>query len=87
MLSEVGVTQEVEEARNIMEGARSLRSKVVAQLLKACRQEKAARLCVGWGEDLEMPWAGVAREAVGDRFGKSRWVTRLKDGSTLILKP
>ena len=87
LLSEVGVTQEVEEARNIMEGARSLRSKIVAQLLAACRQEKAARLCVGWGEEFGMPWAGAAREAVGDRFGESRWVTRLKDGSTLILKP
>jgi hypothetical protein len=87
MLSEVGVAQQVDEARNIMESARSLRSKVVAQLLQACRQEKAARLCVGWAEELALPWANVAREAVGDRFGTSRWVTRLKDGSTLILKP
>lgn len=87
MLSEVGVNQEVEEARNIMEGAGSLRSKVVAQFLQACRQEKAARLCVGWSEELDLPWASAAREAVGDRFGESRWVTRLKDGSTLILKP
>ncbi len=87
MLSEVGVKQEIEEARNIMESAATLRSKVVAQLLKACRQEKAARLCVGWGEELGMPWAEAARKAVGDRFGTSRWVTRLKDGSTLILKP
>jgi hypothetical protein len=87
MLSETGVAQEVEEARNIMESARSLRSKVVAQLLQACRQEKAARLCVGWAEELVLPWANAARQAVGNRFGTSRWVTRLKDGSTLILKP
>ncbi len=87
MLSEVGLSQEVEEARNIMESARSLRSKVVAQHLRACHQEKAARLCVGWSEELELPWAATARDAVGDRFGHSRWVTRLKDGSTLILKP
>ena len=87
MLSEVGVTQEVDEARNIMEGARSLRSNVLSQLLQACRQEKAARLCIGWAEELDLPWAKAAREAVGDRFGDSRWVTRLKDGTTLILKP
>jgi len=34
MLSDVGVRQGVEEARNIMEGVRSLRPKVLATLLK-----------------------------------------------------
>jgi hypothetical protein len=87
MLSEVGVRQEVDEARHIMESAVSLRSKVVARFLQACRQEKATRLCVGWSEELDLPWAAAARKAVGNRFGKSRWITRLKDGSTLILKP
>jgi hypothetical protein len=87
MLSEIGVAQEVDEAKNIMESAQSLRSKVVAQFLQACRQEKAARLLVGWAEELDLSWATAARAAVGDRFGTSRWVTRLKDGSTLILKP
>ena len=87
MLSEVGVSQEVDEARNIMESAQALRSKMIAQLLQACRQEKAARLCVGWAEELALLWANAARQSVGDRFGTSRWVTRLKDGSTLILKP
>jgi hypothetical protein len=87
LLSEVGVRQEIDEARQIMEGARSLRSRKLAKLLKACRQEKAARLCVGWGEELGLPWARAAREAVGDRFGASRWVRSMKDGSTLILKP
>ena len=87
MLSEVGLNQEIGEARSVMEGARSLRSKVIANTLQACRQEKAARLCVGWSEELDLPWAAAARKAVGDRFSKNRWVTRLKDGSTLILKP
>lgn len=87
MLSEVGVCEEVDEARRIMEGARSLRSKVVSGFLRACLQEKAARLCVGWAEELVLPWAGAVREAAGDRFGKSRWVKRLQDGRTLILKP
>ena len=87
MLSEVGVMQEVQEARNILESARSLRSKVVSQFLRAWREEKAARLCVGWSEELGLPWAEAACESIGDRFGKSRWVKRLKDGSILMFKP
>ena len=46
MLSEVGVHQGIEEARNIMEGARSLRPEVLTTLLKNCRRVKVVRLCV-----------------------------------------
>jgi hypothetical protein len=87
MLSEVGVHQGIEEARNIMEGARGLRPEVLATLLKNCRRVKVVRLCLRWSEDLNLPWAGAAKEAVGNRFGKSRWTARLKDGTTLVLKP
>src|SRR5207247_5089192 len=63
MLSEVGVHQGIEEARNIMEGDRSLRPAVLSTLLKNCRRVKVARLCVRWAEELTLPWAAVAREA------------------------
>lgn len=87
MLSEVGVHQEIDEARQIAEGARNLRAKVLDTFLKACRQEKAARLCVLWAEELSLPWAAAARLAVGDRFGNRRWVKRMGDGTTLVLNP
>lgn len=87
MLSEVGVHQEVDEARNIMEGLRQLRTARLAKLLSACRMVKAARLCVGWSEELGLPWAGKAREAAEEKMGSGRWIARLKDGRTLILKP
>jgi hypothetical protein len=87
MLSEVGVHQEVDEARNIMEGLRQLRTAHLAKLLSACRMVKAVRLCVGWSEELGLPWAGKAREAAEGKMGTGRWVARLKDGRTLILKP
>jgi hypothetical protein len=87
MLSEVGVHQPVEEAHGIVESVRQLRSRQLATLLNHCRMTKAIRLCVVWAEKLGLPWAEKAREAVGDRTGSSRWVKRLKDGSTLILKP
>lgn len=87
MLSEVGVHQEVDEARNIMEGVRQLRTRHLMRLLAACRMIKAVRLCVGWSEQLGLPWAAKAREAAEGKMGSGRWVARLKDGRTLILKP
>src|ERR1035438_5999963 len=55
MLSEVGVNQGIEEARNIMEGARSLRPEVLTTLVKNCRRVKVVRLCVSWAEELNLP--------------------------------
>ena len=87
MLSEVGVHQGIEEARNIMEGARSLRPEVLATLLKNCRRVKVVRLSVLWAEALNLPWAAAARKAAGRNLGRSRWTARLKDGTTLTLTP
>lgn len=87
MLSEVGVHQELEEARGIMESVRQLRSRELATLLQHCQMTKAIRLCVNWAEEFGLPWAEMAREAAAERMGRGRWVRRLKDGSTLILKP
>lgn len=86
MLGEVGVYQEVEEARSIMEGVRQLRSRQLKLLLSNCRMVKAVRLCVVWARELDLPWAGQAREAASGRMGSGRWVARLKNGNTLILK-
>jgi hypothetical protein len=54
-LAEVGIHQGVEESRNLMEGVRSLRPEVLGLLLQHCRRVKAARLCVLWSEDLQLP--------------------------------
>ena len=85
MLTEVGVKQGVEEARNIMESVRSLRPEVLASLLNHCHRVKVHRLCVQWAEELNLDWAAFARKSC--KQGKSRWSTRLKDGTTLTLKP
>ncbi len=87
MLSEVGVHQEVDEAKGIMENVRHLRMHELAVLLTNCRMVKAVRLCVNWSNELELPWAEEARSAVNDKLGSTRWVKQLNDGSTLILKP
>jgi hypothetical protein len=87
MLSQVGVHQELDEARHIMESTQSLRPETLHTLLRACTQIKAVRLCVAWGEELKLPWAEIMRTTMGHRMGKSRWSTRLKNGRTLILNP
>ena len=87
MLSEVGLRQGVEEARHIMEGMRSVRPEVLEMLLRNCLRVKVARLCVQWAEELNLDWAADARNAAKEKLGKGRWIARLKDGTTLILKP
>lgn len=87
MLSEVGVHQEMAEALAIMESVRQLRSRQLGMLLAGCRMVKAIRLCVTWSEQLGMPWAEAAREAAASRMGTGRWIKRLRDGTTLVLKP
>ena len=87
MLSEVGVHEGIEEARNIMEGTRSLRADVLATLLKNCRRVKVVRLCVNWSQEMNLPWAAAARQAASGRSGHGRWTGRLKDGTILVLKP
>ena len=87
MLSEVGVHQGVEEARNIMEGIRSLRIDTLAKLLINCQRVKVRQLCVAWAEELNLPWAAAARKAVGTRNGHSRWTARFRNGTVLNIKP
>jgi len=87
MLSEVGVDQGIEEARNIMEGVRSLRTEALATLLKHCQRVKVRLLCVSWAEELNLPWAAAARKTAGRSQAQSRWTARLKDGTVLNIKP
>lgn len=87
MLSEVATPQQgLEEARNIMESVRSTRIDVLRTLLQHCPSVKVVRLCVQWAEELGLEWAAEARRLAGPR-GRGRWLTRLPDGKTLILKP
>ena len=89
MLSEVGLQQSAEEARHIMEGARSLRPEVLRRLLHECVRVKIVRLCTQWAEELALPWSSDARKALSQSHGagQGRWTARMKDGTTLILKP
>lgn len=85
MLGEVGIHEGVEEARNIMEGVRSLRPEILSLLLRHCHRVKAARLCVQWAEELQLPWAASARRAAAKHMTGSRWSARLRSGTRLSL--
>jgi hypothetical protein len=74
------------EARAIMESMRQLRSRQLGSLLAECRMVKAVRLCVTWAEQLGLPWAEAARETASNRMGKGRWIKRMNNGTTLVLK-
>jgi hypothetical protein len=85
LLSEIGQGEGIEEARHIVETLTSLRADVLTTLLKCCESVKINRLCVKWSEELGLPWAVTAREAAGENFGRGRWSTRFRDGTTLNL--
>lgn len=78
VLHDVGVHQGVEEARNLMEGLRSLRPELFALHLKHCQRVNAARLGVRWSEELGLPWARTARNAAAKHPTGGQWSARQK---------
>ena len=85
MLSEVGVSEGVEETRHIMETMRRLRVRYISRAISACRMVKAVRLCVHWAKEFKLDWAEAALAAVPEKQRKGRWVGKLSGGRTLTL--
>lgn len=85
MLSEVGVKQTLGEAAKLVESTRTLRPELLGQLLEHCVSSKTVRLATSLPARAGLPWAEkLAAMAPASRSG--RWVRRLADGSTLIIK-
>ena len=87
LLSEVGLSQGIEEARNITENLFDVREDVMTQLLKCCSRSKVLRLCAQWSEELELNWAPLARAVLDATPHRGRWSSRMRNGGTLVLKP
>lgn len=87
LLSDIGVNETLTESRNILENVRNVRKSVLTDLLKQTSRIKVLRLAVICSEKLNLPWSAIAREACGDRLGKGTWTAKLKDGTTLNLRP
>jgi len=85
MLSEVGVHQELEEARLIMESMRQMRSKRLLYWIDVCKMVKAVRLCAYWSRQLNLPWAEKVIVSIPEEMLRHRWVVRLSDGKTFSL--
>lgn len=86
LLSEIGVRQPLQEARELMESTYNLRAAVLQDLLKRCTSVKTVRLCLQLGRELSLPWAAKLNPAELPTGSRSPWVSRLDDG-VLVLKP
>ena len=86
VLSEVGVRQPLQEARELAESAYSLRADVLRELLQCCTSVKTVRLCLQLGRELFLPWAAKLDPTKLPTGSARAWVSRSADG-LLVLKP
>ena len=86
VLSEVGVRQPLQEARELSESAYNLRADVLRDLLQHCTNVKTVRLCLQFGRELSLPWAPKLDPAQLPTGSARAWVSRSTDG-LLVLKP
>ncbi|MGY4363997.1 hypothetical protein ACVW1A_000062 [Bradyrhizobium sp. LB1.3] len=86
VLSEVGIRQPLQEARELVESTYSLRADVLRDLLKQCTSVKTVRLCLQLGRELSQPWVGKLDPSQLPMGSDRPWVSRSADG-LLVLKP
>ena len=86
LLSDVGVRQPLQEARELTEGTYNLRADVLRELLQHCTSVKTVRLCLQLGRELSLPWVTKLDPATLPTGSKRPWVSKSADG-LLVLKP
>lgn len=86
VLSEVGVRQPLQEARELAESSYNLRADVMRELLQRCTSVKTVRLCLRLGQELSLPWVTKLDPTQLPTGSKRAWVSRSADG-LLVLKP
>ena len=86
LLSEVGVRQPLQGARELMESAYNLRADVLRELLKCCTNVKTVRLCLQLGREFSLSWIKKLDPAELPTGSERPWVSRSADG-LLVLKP
>jgi hypothetical protein len=86
LLSDVGVRQPLQEARELVESAYSLRADVLRELLQHCTSVKTVRLCLQLGREASLPWAAKLDPATLPTGSDRPWVSRSADG-LLVLQP
>jgi hypothetical protein len=86
MLSDVGKSQSLDEARQLVETLRSLREKTLDELLVHTTRIKVVRLAERLSSDLNLPWAPLAKRHSQRLGGGKRWISVSKSGERLDLK-
>jgi hypothetical protein len=84
LLSDVGVRQPLQEARDLLEGRPSVRAAVLQELLARCKQFKAVRLCLTLGRELRLPRAAKLDPKRLPTGSDQRWVRRSKEGLLVV---
>ena len=88
LLYDVGTRQGLEEARNLFEGLSSPRKEMLGRLLACCTSVKTVRLLLTWARETKIVDVDALQQQYTLPVGSDRrWMTRLKDGTLLSLKP
>lgn len=85
LLSEVGVRQSLQEARELVESTYNPRADVLRKLLQHCTSVKTVRLCLQLGREGSLPWAAKLDSSTLPTGSDRPWVSRLANG-LLVLK-
>ena len=87
LLSEVGVRQPLQDARELLESTYNLRGAVLQELLARCTSVKTVRLCVQLGRELSLPWMAKLLPAELPTGSDRPWVSRGSHGVLVLKKP
>jgi hypothetical protein len=86
LLSDVGKRQTLEEAQNLIEGARALRLNVLDELMGYLTRIKVVRLAYTVADNLDLSWKTIALKHSTRLGGGERWVTVGRTGERLSLR-
>ena len=84
VLSEVGVRQSLQEARELLESAYTLRVHVLQELLQLCTSVKTVRLCLQLGKELSLPWAEKLDSRTLPKGSNKAWVSHGPNGILVL---
>jgi hypothetical protein len=86
LLSDVGKTQSLNDARQLLETLRTLREKTLDELLAHTTRIKVVRLAALLANDLNLSWAPLAKRHSLRVGGGKRWIAVSKSGERLDLR-